>query len=233
MSSGESRSEERRREEALAAVQALARRAVEEGRPLAWFEEIYREARAHGGAALIPWAEGEPNPVLTAFAGRLPFLQPRGRALVIGSGLGDDAEWLAAHGWNVTAFDVAPSAVEGCRIRFPHSTVDYRVADLFAPPPGWDGAFDLVVEVYTIQALPPALRAETARRIADFVAPGGHLVLVTRGRLPDEAFDGPPWPLSRDELALFAVDGLQEAAFEESFEDDGEVRRFAVCYRRG
>ena len=220
-------SSDARRDEARASARLLARKAVEEGRPVAWFEDLYREAQE--GSAVIPWADGVANPVMTAFAGRLPFLSPRGRALVVGCGLGDDAEWLAAQGWQVTAFDVAPTAVQGCRVRFPGSPVDYRVADLFSPPPGWLGAFDLVVEIYTVQALPPSMRAETARQVAAFTAPEGHLLVVARGREPDEPMDGPPWPLSRDDLGWFASGGLKEVAFEESFDS---VRRFAACYRR-
>lgn len=217
-------------ERARAALRLLARKAIEEGRPVAWFEDLYREAQAaQDDFALIPWADGVANPVLTSFVERLS-LPPRGRALVVGCGLGDDAEWLAAQGWIVTAFDVAPTAVEGCRLRFPQSPVDYRVADLFNPPPGWEGAFDLVAEVYTVQALPLTLRAEAARRISALVAREGHLVVVTRGRLPEENFEGPPWPLSRRELGLFAIGGLEETVFEESF--GGGTRRFAVCHRR-
>jgi hypothetical protein len=37
---------------------------------------------------------------------------------------------------------------------FPQSAVDYRVADLFDAPSEWRGAFDLVHELYTLQALP-------------------------------------------------------------------------------
>src|SRR5215472_10485502 len=56
------------------------------------------------------------------------------RALVVGCGLGDDAEELARLGMQVVAFDVASAAVESARRRFPASTVRYEVADLLAPP---------------------------------------------------------------------------------------------------
>ncbi len=209
-------------------IREMAGKASAEGRPLAWFEELYRLGRDEG--VPIPWADGVPNPILAAFLPRLSL--PPGRALVVGCGLGDDSEWLAGLGWAVTAFDLAPTAIEGCRARFPDSKVVYQAADLFAPPPEWERAFGLVVEVHTIQAMPAALWAGAMPRIASFVGAGGHLLVVCRGRLSDETFEGPPWPLSRADLALFKAGGLEEARFEELL--DGEtppVRRFAACYQ--
>src|SRR4051812_46119146 len=51
---------------------------------------------------------GEPNGALVAeMANVLP-----GRALDVGCGEGADAVWLAQHGWDVTALDVAKPALE-------------------------------------------------------------------------------------------------------------------------
>jgi 2-polyprenyl-3-methyl-5-hydroxy-6-metoxy-1,4-benzoquinol methylase len=78
--------------------------------------------------------------------------------LVVGCGLGDDAKYLHDVGFKVTAFDISPSAIEWAkttvrRIRYP-----FEVADLFQPYRGWLGAFDFVLEVYTIQPLPMEMR---------------------------------------------------------------------------
>ena len=51
------------------------------------------------------------------------------KALIIGCGLGDDAEALAKLGFEVTAFDISTSAIAWCQQRFPDSTVNYLVAD--------------------------------------------------------------------------------------------------------
>lgn len=51
---------------------------------------------------------GLPNPTLVAEAADLPA----GRALDIGCGEGADAHWLAHRGWEVTAVDIAPTALE-------------------------------------------------------------------------------------------------------------------------
>ena len=103
----------------------------------------------------------------------------------------------------MTAFDVSPTAIEGARRRFPNSTVDYRVADLLELPPEWVGAFDLVAECITVQALPVALRSRAIGAIASAVAPGGTLVVVSGISDGDGRRDGPPWPLTRAELDRF------------------------------
>ncbi len=41
---------------------------------------------------------------------------------------------------------VSPEAIEWCHRRFPESSVDYRVADLFSLPEEWTQSFDLVVD---------------------------------------------------------------------------------------
>jgi SAM-dependent methyltransferase len=130
-----------------------------------------------------------------------------GRALVVGCGLGDDAELLASLGYDVVAFDYSPTAIERCRARFPGSPVEYLVADLLDPPAAWRRAFDLVLEVFTVQSLPPTVRATAIANIAGFVA-GRLLVVATQG----EPADGPPWPLTREQVTSFplALQSLDE-----------------------
>ena len=87
-----------------------------------------------------------------------------GEALVIGCGLGDDAEELARRGYAVTAFDISPTAIARCRERFPQSPVHYRVADVPRLPGEWQGRFGLAVEINTIQSLPgPTARPQPPR----------------------------------------------------------------------
>ena len=192
------------------------------------FEEIY--AGAGSDLAASPWADLSPNNALIGWlagqpapsggeapgreaprGGEVPsgWEAPSGReALVVGCGLGDDAEELARRGFRVTAFDISPTAIELCRQRFPDSRVQYRVADLFDLPPDWSRAFDVVVEIRTLQSLPPNLRAAAASAIADTVAPGGRIFLRTAVRDPDEPLTTRPWPLTNEELEPLSEAGL-------------------------
>jgi SAM-dependent methyltransferase len=174
--------------------------------PTAWFEPLY--VAATEGRAEIPWDRGgEPHALLVDWA-------QRRRALVIGTGLGDDAEYIASLGFRTLAFDVAPTAVELARERHPGSPVDYVVANLLDPPPEWRERFDLVFESLTVQSMPPAVHAQAIESVAGFVAPGGTLlVIATQAQAPGQ--DGPPWPLTRAEIDAFATGGLRSVRVEE------------------
>jgi SAM-dependent methyltransferase len=185
------------------AADAHTRRLAAE-HPTGWFEQLYVQAAA--GEAVIPWDTGDPHHLLTA---RARTLDGGGkRALVVGCGLGRDSEFTATRGYATTAFDIAPTAGATVRDRFPGSPVDYRVADLLSPPAEWHRAFDLVVESLTAQALPPALHGQCTEAIADFVAPGGTLLVIAAAR-DEEIPEGPPWPLTSDEIHAFAGNGLR------------------------
>ena len=181
------------------------------------FEEIY--ARAGDDLASVPWARLAPHPLLVMWLdvpgspGHGPARHPAGghEALVVGCGLGDDAEELARRGYAVTAFDVSPTAIARCRGRFPQSPVRYTTTDVLNLPDEWRGRFGLVVEINTIQSLPRANRAAAIDAIAGTVAPGGLLFVRCRTGSENEP-DGleRPWPVRRSELAGFAAAGLTQ-----------------------
>jgi pimeloyl-ACP methyl ester carboxylesterase/SAM-dependent methyltransferase len=181
----------------------LAKRALAEGDPTGWFERLYAAGAA--GEVALPWDTDGPRESLAEWAGGR---SGTGRqALVVGAGLGQNSEFVASLGYDTTAFDISPTAIGIVRGRFRSSPVHYVVADLFDPPADWAEAFDLVVEVFTVQALPLELRARAIAAVAGFVAPGGTLLVIAVAR--DNSVDspsGPPWPLSRAELDAFAVD---------------------------
>ena len=188
--------------------------------PVGWFEQLY--VAADRGEALVPWDRGGPNPMLISWAEREPAAAAGARALVVGSGLGDDAEYLSDLGYSTTAFDVSPTAVRSAQQRHPRSLVDYRVASLLDPPPELLGGFDLVLESLTVQALPEALRSQAIAQVGRFVAPAGRLLVITFARDEQEQVEGPPWPLSRSQLDSFAAGGLHPQLVEAiTREDDG------------
>lgn len=172
-----------------------------------FFEAMY--AQADGDDEAVPWQHAMSRRIIADWLGNL---EPgRGeRAVVVAAGLGDDAAALAATDRDVVAFDAAPSAVEWARARHPGADVDWTVADLFDLPDDWSEAFDLVVEVFTVQSIEPARQPDAAIAIRELVAPGGTLVAVAL--VHDGSIDpsGPPWPLHPATVEVLG-DGLEEA----------------------
>jgi SAM-dependent methyltransferase len=210
-------------------ARALAAQAVAAGRPLRWFEELY--AAAGRGETVVPWADLAPNPVLVR---ELDGLRVAGlRALVVGCGYGDDAALLARAGARVTAFDIAPSAVARSSDRFPDLDIRWAVADALAPPPAWRGAFDLVLEIYTLQVLPEPERVLAGEALGRCVAAGGRLLVLCRGREPEEPPGSMPWPLTADEVIALAREGLEIERFEDFLDaEQPPVRRLLSVLRR-
>lgn len=194
--------------------------------PTGWFERLYAEAAS--GEAIVPWDSQVAHPLLVEWA---KDLDGRGRrAMVVGCGLGDDAEHVASLGYETVAFDVSLSAVRGARERFPESKVYYQSADLFDTPGEWHRAFDLVVEIMTVQALPEALHEQATAAVRDLVAPGGTLLVIASAREEGGPVAAPPWQLTPDEIDAFGADGLTAERIEDLREP--ERRRWRASFRR-
>jgi SAM-dependent methyltransferase len=202
------------------------------GDPTGWFEHLYAAAQRSGIG--IPWDRRSPNRLLVEWAGANHVRGVGRAALVVGCGFGDDAEHVAALGFETTAFDIAPSAVQEARRRFPASAVRYVQADLLDPPARWHNGFDLVVDSITVQAMPPALHGRAARAVSDFLATHGTLLVIAAARAESgTGVSGPPWPLSRREVEAFAGAGVEAASIEEIADAaDPTIRRWRATFRR-
>lgn len=216
--------------ELRARMRAFAAPYVERGEPSAWFDAWYRERG--GDEREVPWADLEGHPLLNEWLDSSAGPGDGLGAVVVGCGLGEEAEQVARRGFQVTAFDISSSAIEWCGRRFPGSRVQYLVADVLALPEDWSARFDLVVEVYTLQALPPEPRPRIQASLARLVAPGGRLLVITRGRGEQDTAEAIPWPLARSEMDRFVELGLREERFEDiPCEEDPPGRRFRALYR--
>jgi SAM-dependent methyltransferase len=133
-------------------------------------------------------AQRSPNARLIA---EVDSLRP-GRALDAGCGHGAETLWLAAHGWEVTAVDVSPSALAHARSTAEAlgSDIAERIAwvegdlAMWTPP---RNHFDLVVCLYVHVA---GSLDEMLRRMASGVAAGGTLFMV--GHRPIDPATGKP-----------------------------------------
>lgn len=139
------------------------------------FTQAYWDDR-YGGHRHV-WSD-RPNPNLVA---ETEGLTPR-RAIDVGCGEGRDAIWLARQGWEVTGADVSPVGLEraahnaetvGAEIA---ARITWRQVDLFADEWTPLGSYELVSSQYL--HLPPEVRDQSMRRLADAVAPGGDLLVA-------------------------------------------------------
>jgi SAM-dependent methyltransferase len=219
--------------ESRARASELSQKYYQQGDYTGWFEALYAEA--NGNADAIPWADRGLNYWLSDWIEQSKFVLQDRQILVVGCGLGDDAEYLAQLGAKVTAFDLSQTAIDWCHQRFPESKVNYQVVDLFTAPADWKVSFDLVIEIYTIQALPANIRPQAIVSIGNFVAHNGKLLVVCRGRNPEDlAGDNPPFSLTQTELNRFTDSGLKQVSFEDFIDtlEPGSPRRFRIVYQR-
>lgn len=219
-----------KKEKARERVAEIASEHYKKGDVMGWFEALYKESA--GNNEMIPWADLEPNRYFRAWA-ETKVLNGNGRkAMVVGCGLGDDAKYLSDLGFEVTAFDISPTAIEWAKKLYGDAGIQFETADLFHPFRNWLGAFDFVLEIYTIQPLPIEMRPQVIDAVAAFVAPGGSLVVVTRGREDHDQTEELPWPVSRRDLSRFEENGLTQTDFQTMAGEEGEPDRFVVEYRR-
>ena len=207
----------------------LAAKYYERNDPTGWFEELYNTAE--GDESTIPWAHLKVNPNLADWIVDRDLQGKNKTALVVGCGLGDDAEALSKLGFKVVAFDIAPTAIAWCQKRFPNSSVNYLTDDLLHPQVISDRQYDFILESYTLQAIPATIRPQGIKSISRLLAPGGRLLIICRGRDASQPATGLPFPLLKQELNYFQELGLQEVNFEDYQEGESTpVRRFRIEY---
>ncbi|HEY7225496.1 MAG TPA: class I SAM-dependent methyltransferase [Micromonosporaceae bacterium] len=205
----------------------LAAQSLAEGDDTGWFEKYY--AAAEQGTVVVHWVDSTPNQrVVAALAGQ----RGPGNAIVTGCGSGEDAEHVASLGYATVAFDVSPTAIAVARRRHPHSAVQYVTANLLSPPRRWQGAFDLVIEAFTLQVLSGRARRTAIAQTAALVAQGGRLLVVATARDEHEDAGTMPWPLTRAEIESFVDEGLLIDSIVEDIDHEavGAVRRWRAWF---
>ncbi|MFC4494892.1 class I SAM-dependent methyltransferase [Streptomyces ovatisporus] len=146
----------------------------------ALFEPPSWEERYSGGRKY--WS-GNPNPQLVA---EVRELTP-GTALDVGCGEGGDVIWLARQGWRVTGADFSANGLARAARHADEAGVAERTdwwqvdARTFAAE---GRSYDLVTTHFLHP--PDHGMAGVTGRLAEAVAPGGHLLVV--GHAPSEAF---------------------------------------------
>ena len=199
----------------------------EHNKASAWFDELYK--RHENNHDNIPWARQDVNPLLQSYLDKEQKHQ--GKALVIGCGLGDDAYALDMAGYDVHAIDVSQTALDLAKKRFADSNVKFEKQDIFDMPQKYYEHFDFVFEALTIQSLPIEFREKMIGAVVDTVAKNGQLLVVAHKRNDEK--NGPPWPLTKEEIDIFQVNGMKEICHE-MISEDSQISnlKFRVLYEK-
>jgi SAM-dependent methyltransferase len=169
-----------------------------------------RQYRLMHRLGLTPWdREGAP-PMLVDLVEGPAALRP-GRALDIGCGTGRDAVYLADHGWQVTAVDVSPHAIDKARRR--SDDVRWHVADLGEPSmervvEPLAGSVALVLDVGCLHGLDLDGRAAWGRAVNRVAAP--HARLLLRAGRPRAGWSLTPQGIDSDSTAALLGPGWSD-----------------------
>ena len=153
-----------------------------------------------------PWDKGYAAPPLVEF---LESRRVEGRTLVPGCGSGHDVRKLAVQGAEVLGLDIAPAAVEKACLIEPVGNESYSLGDFLDLEPEYRGQFDCVFEHTCLCAIEPSEREAYAESVVAALKPGGHYLAVFFRNVPDYDKDGPPHPITEEEIS-----GLFGAHFE-------------------
>jgi 2-polyprenyl-3-methyl-5-hydroxy-6-metoxy-1,4-benzoquinol methylase len=128
---------------------------------------------------------------------------PAGKALDLGCGTGDNAIYLATHGWQVTGVDFVAKAVEKARAKAAAKNVDVTFAQANVTRLSAEGirsGFDLIIDSGCLHGMSSADRDAYVREVTAVAAPRARLLL-------NEFIPG----------GSFAVPGIEPAEVERRF----------------
>lgn len=161
------------------------------------------------------WDLGQPAPPFVHLLQSTTAPTP-GTAVVLGAGRGYEARLFAHQGFDVTAVDFAPSAVNAMVQKAKAEKMALRTLqrNIFDLVPEFQGHFDYVVEHTCFCALDPAQRTAYVDLVAQLLKPRGELLALF---FTHDRPGGPPYGSSPEEIRglfepYFVVESLVLAA---------------------
>jgi SAM-dependent methyltransferase len=152
------------------------------------------------------WDLAGPSPHFVALLKNPPECLKPGAMAVLGCGRGHDAALFAQHGFQVTGFDYASSAVQEARQRY-GQWADFQQVDIFTlshPDSPFAHQFDYVLEHTCFCAILPKQRTDYLKTVTHLLKPGGSLIGVF---WEHDDPDGPPFSSTLEEInTLFGHD---------------------------
>ncbi len=166
---------------------------------MAFDNEVQESFNEHYRSGNTPWDSGiSPLELLAAVTG--PDALAPGRILDIGCGTGTNCLTLARLGWQAVGVDFAPLAIERANqkaaavadeIARVGGSVSFRQADVTQlTPPDPDERYTLMLDLGCLNGVPPPLRADYARTVAQQAMPGALFLLYAH--FPNSNRNRPP-----------------------------------------
>lgn len=151
---------------------------------------------------------------------------PPGAAIDLGCGVGDNAVFLAQHGFTVTGVDFAPAAIRRARTKAAEAAVavDFTVDDL-TDLRGIEGPFDLLVDYGTLDDLGGRARDAYVRQVTALTRPGSRFLLW--------CFEWEPALWERAAMAVLPFGGMALAPGEVAARFGGRFEIDRVAGERG
>lgn len=147
------------------------------------------------------WDLGQPAPPLVRFLSS-PEAPPPGRVAVLGAGRGHDALWFAEQGFEVVAFDFAPSAIAAgttaAQIR--KLSVQFLRRDIFTLAAEFEASFDYVLEHTCFCAISSDQRSDYVKVVRSILRPDGKLIALFWAH---ERSGGPPFGVTMPALRQY------------------------------
>jgi len=144
-------------------------------------------------AGKTPWDFGGVPSALKSFLERSSV---RGRVLIPGCGSGYEIQAFHAAGYDVSAIDFSPAAVEQAKRVLGVLAERVILGDFFTQDFG-ARRFDLIYERTFLCSMTPSRWPEYVNRMGELLSPGGRLIGVfLYGQKPSS---GPPFPLTEPE----------------------------------
>src|SRR5262245_58916145 len=190
----------------------------------------------HYRSGTPPWETGRPSEELQRVIAEERIAPCR--VLELGCGTGINAIWLAQQGFDVTAVDISPLAIERARQRAAESNVNVRfvLADVHELPPEF-GTFPFLFDRGCYHAVRRQGVQGFLGILRQVTAPGSiGLFLAGNARDPHEPGKGPP-VVSAEEIhaelgSVFEILRLREFRFDQVEGDGHQFLAWSCLVRR-
>ncbi|KAI9265052.1 S-adenosyl-L-methionine-dependent methyltransferase [Phascolomyces articulosus] len=126
-----------------------------------------------------PWDAGESSPALLELLKDHSYLLPtQGQGLVPGCGSGYDVVNLATDERHITGLDMSPTCIRLCNEKLGNNSKYDFICDDFYKFKFPEGGYDLVYDYTFLCAMPPHMRPDWGKRMAEIIKPGGTLIAL-------------------------------------------------------